>query len=33
MTENEVLGFKPTLRLKEVSGKHPERIKDRQHRH
>jgi hypothetical protein len=33
MTENEVLGFKPTVRLKEVNDKHPERIKDRQHRH
>jgi hypothetical protein len=33
MTEKEVLGFKPTVRLKEVGDEHPEGIKERKHRH
>jgi hypothetical protein len=33
MAEQQVLGFKPTTRLKEVRDEHPERMKDRKHRH
>jgi hypothetical protein len=31
--EQQVLGIKPTARLKEVGDEHPERMKDRKHRH
>jgi hypothetical protein len=33
MAEQQVLGFKPTTRLKEVGDEHPKRMKDRKHRH